>query len=73
MKMKGLEITVDANTTNLSAKLKAIAKHAEALANELDTIDAAKCTECGQVMDVSELYTDGVIVDTSTYCVNCRD
>lgn len=34
-----LTITVEADTNNLSAKLKAIAKHTSALAEELDTID----------------------------------
>lgn len=36
---KGLFIEVSADTDNLSLKLKAIAKHAAALANELEEID----------------------------------
>ncbi|MEH7392581.1 hypothetical protein [Bacillus sp. JJ1474] len=36
---KGLSIEVSAYTDNLSAKLRAIAKHAEALADELEEID----------------------------------
>lgn len=37
--MPGLTVTVDMNSDNLSRKLKAIAKHAKALAEELDGID----------------------------------
>lgn len=42
-------ITIELMPTNkTSAKLRAIAKHAEALANELDTIDNAwECPNCG--------------------------
>ena len=69
----GIEVQLDMSTDNLSAKLRAIAKHAEVLANELDAIDAAKCPDCGGPLDISELYADGVIVDTSAYCGNCRD
>lgn len=36
---KGLTIDVTADTNNLSAKLRAIAKHAAALADDLDAID----------------------------------
>ena len=39
---KGLTIDVTADTNNLSAKLRAIAKHATALADELDAIDQGK-------------------------------
>jgi len=37
---KGLIIEVLANTDNLAAKLRAISKHANALADELEEIDA---------------------------------
>ncbi|MGG6447327.1 hypothetical protein [Pseudobacillus badius] len=36
----GLTVTVDMNSDNLSRKLKAIAKHAQALAEELGEIDS---------------------------------
>ena len=72
-KIKGVTVEVDMNTNNLSAKLKAIAKHAEALANELDSIDAAKCPSCGSPLDITELYADGKVFDTSAYCGTCRD
>lgn len=38
-KSKSLSISVDMNTANLQRKLRAIAKHTEALADELDEID----------------------------------
>lgn len=43
-KPKSLELTVGMNTDKLQLKLRAIAKHAEALANELDAIDADQST-----------------------------
>ena len=52
---KKLTITVDANTSKLQLKLKAIAKYAEALANELDEID--KVCECGG--KIAECFMDG--------------
>ncbi|MEM5014100.1 hypothetical protein WKH57_25665 [Niallia taxi] len=36
---KGLSINVTADTNNLSAKIRVIAKHATALADELEAID----------------------------------
>jgi len=64
---------IDLDTSQFKLKLRAISKHTEALANELDAIDAAKCPNCGGTLEISEYYADGVIVDTSAYCGNCRD
>lgn len=69
---KGIQVNLLFDDNQI-LKLRAIAKHTEALANELDAIDAAKCSDCGGLLDISELYSDGVIVDTSAYCGNCRD
>lgn len=55
-----LSIEVSADTNNLSAKLRAISKHAAALANELDEIDRAKCPNCGKAMSKTTMYGDGV-------------
>lgn len=44
-KAKTLTIAVEADTSILQLKLKAIARHAEALADELDSIDKAHDTE----------------------------
>lgn len=43
-----LAIGVEADTTKLTKKLRAIAKHAEALADELEAIDRWKC-DCGSL------------------------
>ena len=50
-----LTVNVDANTSKLQLKLKAIAKHAEALANELEEID--KACDCGG-MSYTTVYQD---------------
>lgn len=52
-----LTVNVDANTSKLQLKLKAIAKHAEVLANELEEIDKA-CDECGS-MEFIHLQSPG--------------
>lgn len=44
---KPLSISVDMDTDKMQLKLRAIAKHAEALADELDAIDNAWQCECG--------------------------
>ena len=41
-KVPGLSIDVSVDTDNLSVKLRTIAKHATALADELDAIDQGK-------------------------------
>lgn len=46
---KGITLVVGMNTDKLKLKLRAIAKHAEALANELDAIDNAwECPNCAE-------------------------
>ena len=62
---KKLTITVDANTSKLQLKLKAIAKHAEALANELDAIDNEWVCDCGS----GELTT--IFEDNKPYMKVC--
>lgn len=66
----GIEVSMD--TQNLQRKLRAIAKHTEALANELDSIDAAKCPECGNSMSTSELFADGESYSLEEYCERCN-
>lgn len=47
-KVKGITIELETNTDKMQLKLRAIAKHTEALANELDAIDNAwQCDYCG--------------------------
>ncbi len=67
---KGLAIEVSADTDNLSAKLRAISKHAAALANELDEIDRDKCPNCGKAMSKTTMYGDGV-PSVHYECINC--
>ncbi|QJX63056.1 hypothetical protein HLK66_16270 [Niallia circulans] len=69
-KSKALAIEVTADTNNLSAKLRAISKHTEALANELDEIDRDKCPNCGKVMSKTTMYGDGVS-SVHYECINC--
>lgn len=45
---KNITIDLNVNTNKMQLKLRAIAKHAEALANELDAINNAwSCSNCG--------------------------
>lgn len=44
---KPLSISVDMDTNKMQLKLRAIAKHTEALADELDAIDNAWQCDCG--------------------------
>ena len=71
---KPLSVSVDMDTDKLQLKLRAIAKHAEALANELDVIDNAWQCECG-----SDEYEDTVFMceDAASYstrqCLRCGE
>jgi transposase-like protein len=67
---KGITVDVLMNTDKLQRKLKAIAKHAEALANELDAIDKAiVCPNCGSA-DVCQMHTNGELTHAS--CNDCE-
>lgn len=72
MKTQELTVTLTANTDNLLAKLRAIAKHTEALADELDAIDVAKCPSCGNSMSTIELFADGESFTSEEYCEHCN-
>ena len=47
-KCKPLSISVDVNTDKMLMKLRAIAKHAEALADELEKIDSGECNNLSE-------------------------
>ena len=65
---KPLSISVDMNTDKLQLKLRAIAKHAEALADELDAIDnMVVCPDCNG-SEVCAMYAAGEI-----YHASCND
>ncbi len=56
------EITIELGLSDKSVqKLRAIAKHAEALANELDAIDNAWECDCGSVD-----YQDSILCESDT-------
>ena len=67
-------ITIDLGISDKSAlKLRAIAKHAEALADELDDIDNKKpCKECGSFnYSVGEIFADDELFSLYIECHDC--
>lgn len=68
-----LSINVDVDTEILSVKLKAIAKHAQALADELDMIDATVCDRCGKSCEKSIIYADGEELYKNVHCPSCGE
>lgn len=70
-KRKPLSISVDMNTDKLQLKLRAIAKHCEALADELDAIDHTWQCECGCTEYVDEGFINSEVIYTKRICNNC--
>lgn len=69
MTKRQLSILVDMNTDKLQLKLRAIAKHCEALADELDAIDNVFiCPNCNG-LDVCTMYAAGELAHAS--CNDC--
>lgn len=62
---------IDLDTDVFQQKLRAISKHAEALADELEYIDKAKCEECGGLMNITNLYADNNVVQEIKECPRC--
>jgi MinD superfamily P-loop ATPase len=52
MRNNKVTIDIDVNNKNLVKKLNAIAKHAAALAEELEKIDEDKCPRCNETLKV---------------------
>ena len=69
-KKSNLSITVNVGTDKLQRKLHAIAKHAAALADELDAIDNAWQCDCG-ASDYTDLHSDNQIVERK--CDKCGE
>lgn len=69
---KGLNIELSLDTDILTLKLEAIARHAEALADELKQIDADKCEECGGILNITRLYGDSEVVEELRECPRCN-
>ena len=67
-----VSIDVDMKTDTLQLKLRVIARHTAALADELDKIDKyIICPECGDLMDTTNFYEDKKVFHSSSICSNC--
>ncbi|MGN7938512.1 hypothetical protein [Metabacillus sp. 22489] len=66
------EISIDLSTSKLSKKLRAIAKHTSALADELEKIDQSTCPECGNALTEDTIHADGEVLDKNVYCTSCN-
>lgn len=65
---KGITVSVDMDTDKMQLKLRAIAKHAGALADELDAIDNVWQCDCGSTEYVTT-FGDGFLTDNQ--CMGC--
>ena len=71
-KAQSLSVSVDMDTNKMQLKLRAIAKHAEALADELDAIDNAWLCECGSDYYREEVTkADGQVYQIERTCYQC--
>ncbi|MGX7596304.1 hypothetical protein ACWNS2_13815 [Planococcus plakortidis] len=69
---QGITIDVSANTSDLEEKLRVIAKHATALADDLKKLDEEKCLECGsKEVEVTRAYGDNDRYEIAITCFNC--
>lgn len=69
---KSLSISVDMVTDKMQLKLRAIAKHAEALADELDQIDNAEpCGRCGCIETETHTLCSTETTYETKYCSEC--
>lgn len=67
--VKGITVELGMNTDKVQQKLRAIAKHVGALADELDAIDNAwSCSNCGHGTKVT-YYQDNTI--ECSQCESC--
>ena len=66
-----LSIAVDVNTSKLQLRLKAIAKHAEALTIELDKIDNMFMCDCGSTGFTEVVTADNKVV--TRVCEKCGE
>lgn len=62
---------IDLDTKRFELKLRAIAKHCEALANELEAIDHTWQCECGCTEYVDEGFINSEVIYTKRICNNC--
>ena len=67
-----ISITLDMESGKMQRQLRAIAKHAEALADELREIDQEVCPECGSIhYQTTTAHADGVEVARASACDDC--
>ena len=67
-----LSIGIGTNTNQLQRKLRAIAKHAEALADELKAIDESECPECGGTeIECATFYKEEEVHYEQCTCLTC--
>lgn len=64
-------IPVDMDSANLVKKLNAIAKHTNALADELKQIEEGICPECGRKLYNDILHSNGEVIAKEVYCSDC--
>ena len=67
---KGITVSVDMDTDKMQLKLRAIAKHTTALADELDAIDNAWQCDCGSTEFV-DFYLDSKVIRRE--CEKCSE
>jgi len=67
---KGITVSVDMDTDKMQLKLRAIAKHVGALADELDAIDNAWQCDCGSTEFV-DFYSDSKVIRRE--CEKCSE
>lgn len=69
---KEITVSVSADTSNLQAKLRAISKHFISLADELESIDASKCSKCGSSdIESCDFIADNRPQYSSVKCLSC--
>lgn len=70
---KGITVSVNMDTDKMQLKLRAIAEHTTALADELDRIDNLEpCRECGSLNhSVSKVYDGDELFSHYIECHDC--
>ncbi|MER2039977.1 MAG: hypothetical protein ABS944_17675 [Solibacillus sp.] len=68
------KLSIDIESTKLARKLRAVAKHAEQLANELEAIDNEWQCNCGCTKYVDEsLIDDETVICAKRICDDCGE
>lgn len=68
-----ISITLDMESGKMQRQLRAIAKHTEALANELRGIDEEVCPECGSTeLETVTVYSDNRVEESLISCNKCQ-